>query len=61
MLGERIVMIKKLTNQLLKMLSKKDTVNAKIKEVAKKLQAYIEKTRKELDEADEVLARISNM
>lgn len=51
-------MLKKLTNQLLKLLSKKDTVNAKIKEVAKKLQACIEKVRKELDEADEVLKKV---
>lgn len=58
-------MIKKLTNQLEKLLEKKEIanakINAKIKEVAKKLQTYIAKARQELDKADEVLARIANM
>lgn len=54
-------MVKKLTNQLEKLLAKKETANEKIKEVAKKLQTYIEKARQELDKADEVLARIANM
>ena len=51
-------MVKKLTNQLEKLLAKKETANAKIKEVAKKLQTYIEKARKELDRADEILKKV---
>lgn len=54
-------MVKKLTNQLEKLLAKKEGVTAEIKEVAKKLQTYTAKARQELDKADEVLARIADM
>ena len=53
-------MILKLTNQLEKLISKKDTYTTKIKEVAKKLLELIEKTEAQIAKAKEVLAKIAD-
>ena len=54
-------MITKLTNQLEKLLNKKEQCNLKIKTVAQKLLGLIEKTEKAIAKAKEVLARIADM
>ena len=53
-------MILKLTNQLEKLISKKDTYTTKIKEVEKKLLELIEKTEAQIAKAKEVLAKIAD-
>ena len=54
-------MILKLTNQLEKLMAKKDAMATKIKEVAKKLLLYIEKTEAQIAKAKEVLKRVADM
>ena len=54
-------MLTKLTNQLEKLISKKDTYTTKIKEAAKKLLALIEKTEAQIAKAKEVLQRVADM
>ena len=53
-------MILKLTNQLEKLIAKKDVLKDKIQEVAKKLLALIEKTEAQIAKAKEVLAKIAD-
>ena len=54
-------MITKLTNQIEKLMAKKDAMADKIKEVAKKLLALIEKTEAQIAKAKEVLQRVADM